>query len=222
MTCAGLAVVGLLIGVSATGAAAAALPKGTVHVVYIANTNVEQTQTPPGIDSTQATEKLSWNVSADISLAGRSNVPYRYSKNFAGTVGGDGTSVHGPINCSGKLSIASSNAEDTGTFQLELAKSGTKATLGAASPVPVYTGDYGQFGADAGPNCQGSTVLAQIENRPAPTGPRPILVKLDLAKLAKAKGKTQTFKVGQSDNVTHGTTTTKYDWNGTITLTLTK
>jgi hypothetical protein len=209
----------------ATNASAAAPPKGTVHVVYIANSTVDQTVNDPDSPTT-ASEKLNWNVSADIPLAAASTVPYRYSKNFSGTVDGDGTFKGTAFSCGGKLSIAETNQEQAGTFELDLVKSGgtltSKAKLGAESPVPEYTTDFGQFAPDSGPSCAGSQVIHTIQSGPSPAGPHPVVVKLDLAKLASAKGKTQRFKVGKTDNVTRGTTTTKYDWSGTITLTLTK
>lgn len=226
-----MAVTGLLVVVSATAAAAAAPPKGTVHVVYLATSNVHQDQNTPDTGATHTDEKLSWNVSADVPLAAASTVPYRSSKNFDGTVGGTGNYVHDKpdgsvaFSCDGDLTIAPTNAEQAGTFEIDLVKSAgkltSKATLGAESPVPVYTSDFATFGPDTGPNCAGNPLLSSIESGPSPAGPHPIVLKLDLAKLAKAKGKTQTFKVGKTDDVTHGTTETKYTWQGTITLTVT-
>jgi hypothetical protein len=220
------------LAVMAGSAGASAPPTGTVHVVYVANSSVVQNVTVPESGNTSTTEKLSWNVSADVPLAAGSTAPYRYSKNFKGTVNGSGAFTHDGVNgapgfnCGGALVIAPANQEQAGTFEIDLAKSGgkltSKATLGASSPVPVYTTDFAQFGPDAGANCAGSPLISNIESGPSPAGPHPVVVKLDLAKLSKAKGKTMTFKVGKKDDVTHGNHETNYDWNGTITLTLTK
>jgi hypothetical protein len=50
----------VVVGVSA--AAGAAPPQGTVHVVYIANSTVDQERNTPDTGSTHTNEKLTWNV----------------------------------------------------------------------------------------------------------------------------------------------------------------
>jgi len=218
--------------VGATVASTAAPTTGSLHVVYKAEGTTEK-HSNANDETTNGTQQVNWTVTADIPLKSRSTVPYRYSTNGSGPVTANGTyqvvtSTGATLfDCSGPLEVAPTDAQDVATFELDFAKSGgkltSKATLYSDSPVPLGSGEVGAFTASSGTGCATETPIGIIPLNSPPKGPKALATKVDLAQIAAAKNKTKTYTVGDTDSVTASDgATTKWNWDGTITLTLTK
>jgi hypothetical protein len=199
--------------------------KGTLHIQYDVDGTFKQRDESSSLPRT-SDATINWKVSSDIPLAG-SQVAARYSDRNSkqGSVNATATWTNGPTTCTGPLTVSESNGvQNVAQFEFDYAKSGSKfvdkGTLKGTSPVPLNSGFVGQFSNANGSGCTGYQPITQIGGGPDdPDGN--VLLKVDLAKLAKSKSKSQTFDVGLTKTFTQGATTA-VDWRGTVTVTLQK
>jgi hypothetical protein len=213
----------LALAVPAAGPASAAV-KGTLEVEYSGAGTFSQQDDSSSLPRT-SDATLTWDVTSEIPLAG-STGPYRYSQRNSkqGTVESSANWTNGPTTCKGQLSVSDANGvQFVGQFEFDYAKKGStfldKGTLKGPSPVPLNSGFIGQFSDANGPGCTGYQPITQIGGTPDdPDGN--VSVKLDLAKLAKAKGKTLSFPVGLTK--TYSKTATDVSWKGSVVVTLEK
>jgi hypothetical protein len=218
-----LASIALVPAVFLSATPAGAAVTGTLHIQYNVDGTIKQRDDSSSLPST-SDATINWKVTSDIPLAG-SGVPYRYSqrKSKHGTVNATANWSNGKTTCTGPLTVVDSNGlQNVAQFEFDYAKKGSKfldkGTLKGTSPVPLTSGFVGQFNDGNGSGCTGYQPVTQIGGRPDdPDGN--VLLKVDLAKLVKAKGKSQTFDVGLTKTY-GGTKTTDVDWRGTVVLTL--
>ncbi|HEY7107369.1 MAG TPA: hypothetical protein VH986_13255 [Acidimicrobiia bacterium] len=212
--------------VVATAAPASAAVQGTLHVQYDVDGTFKQQDDTSSLPRTSEVT-INWKVSSDIPLAG-SSVPYRYSdrKSKQGTVNANAAKwTNGPTTCTGPLTVVDANGlQNVAQFEFDYAKKGStlldKGTLKGTSPVPITSGFVAQFSDANGAGCTGYQPVTQIGGSPDdPAGN--VLLKVDLAKLAKSKSKSQTFKVGLTKTFDQNAKT-DVDWHGTVVVTLKK
>jgi hypothetical protein len=218
-----LAMVAML-SLAVVAAPATAAVTGTLHVEYTIDGKLHQDDTSSSIPSTSDVT-VSWTVSSDIPLAG-SSVPYRYSTRTSkrGTVSATANGTQGKTTCTGALTADSNGTANVSPFEFDFATKGSKlldkGTLKGTSPVPLTSGFVAQFSDRNGTGCTGYQPVTQIGGGPDdPDGN--VLLKVDLARLAKSRTKSQTFDVGL-DKSHPGSTSTDTIWSGTVVVTLQK
>lgn len=215
---------GVVFAAGGSLASAALISKGTLHIEYNAAgtfTQVDQAGSNPTTSQAQVT----WKAVSDIPLAGNGQYRYTPRNGKTGTISATATLTGGGVNCSGELTIASSNGIDyVGQFEFDYGKKGSaltnKGTLIGVSPVPVSSGFVGQFTDANGTGCTGDQPVVSVGSSPNDTEGK-IVLKVDLDKLSKSKSKSKTYDVGLTKTY-DASYKTDVSWKGTVVVTLQK